>query len=111
MHVTLFLFLNYRIRSSWEVDFIKAKSDADQQAPPNTKLAPPISPVPQIPNDLSAEFNFVQSMILQSGRPGTEVRLAKACTDFKTYKMYKAVYRFTAIVLMSHRIKLLIAFG
>ncbi len=72
--VDTFLILLCRIRSSWEVDFIKAKSDADQQAPPYTRLAPPTSPVPQVPsNDLFSEFTFVQSMALQSGRVGTEV--------------------------------------
>ena len=66
---------SYRIRNTWEIDFIAAKSKADKQAPPNSNVAPPTSPVPVlVPNHLSSELKFLHPLLLQSGRVGTEVR-------------------------------------
>ena len=65
------LFPSQRLKSSWEADFLKHKSTADQQAPPNDMVAPPTSP-PPVPA-VSHDMKFLHPMVLQSGRVGTKV--------------------------------------
>ena len=64
------VFPSQKIRNLWETELLRTKEMADGQVPPTTSIAPPTSPLPVKMNELK----FLNSMVLQSGRVGMQVR-------------------------------------
>ncbi len=59
-----------KIRDSWEEEFLRTKAAADGKAPPTDSIAPPTSPFPV---EVNTKLDFLNSIVLQSGRVGMQV--------------------------------------